>query len=265
MAYPHFGKWSGSNLRHRRVWLAVLLVALAAAMFAGVMENVMASGPLVQTDASVYNWLQRLRTPATDVLMVTVTEFGDTLVVTLVTGALVAWMAIQRAWRSGVYLAVAVGGASLFNTGIKLLVQRPRPVPDLYAGWSAFSFPSGHATVNAALYGFLGFLLVRRLLPAGQVAVGVALLAFVAAVAFSRLYLGAHWMSDVEGSLVFALAWTGLLAASHAARQSPDLDPRALALVAGIALALAGGFNAWHRHVPDMQRYGARPILLPAS
>ena len=265
MAYPHFGKWPAFNLQHRRALLLLLLGALAAAVFAGVMEDVMARDPLVQWDVTVYNWLQRLRTPVTDVVIVTVTEFGDTLVVTLVTGALVAWLAIHRAWRSALYLAGAVGGASLFNTGIKLWVQRPRPVPDLYAGWSAFSFPSGHATVNAALYGFLGLLLARHLPSAGRVWVGLAVLAFVAAVTFSRLYLGAHWMSDVEGSLVFALAWTVLLAASHGAGPSPNLDPRALALVAGIALALAGGVNVWHRHGIDMQRYGARAVLLPAS
>ena len=265
MAALQSGKSWRALLWRRHVLIIALCVLLPAGLFAAVMENVLNGDDLAQADARAYNFLQQLRTPATDGLMVAVTELGDTLVVTLVTLSLMGWLVLKRAWQTTLHLGVAVGGASAFNTGIKLLAQRARPVPDLYAGWSAFSFPSGHATVNAVLYGFLGFLVARHLRTAGRAAVAGAGLAFVGAVVFSRLYLGAHWLSDVAGSLAFALAWTVALAASYEARLSPDFNPRGLALVAAIVLALAGGFNVWHRHGMDMQRYGARPLALQAS
>lgn len=262
MAALQFGKAWRALLWQRRVLIIALCVLLPAGLFAAVMENVVNGDDLAQVDARAYAALQRLRTPATEWLMVAATELGDTLVVTLVTLALIGWLVLQRAWQTVVHLGVAVGGASGFNTGIKLLAQRARPVPDLYGGWSAFSFPSGHATVNAVLYGFVGFIVARHLRTIGRVAVAAAGLAFVGTVVFSRLYLGAHWLSDVAGSLAFALAWTIALGASHAVRRAPDFNPRALALVAVTALALAGGFNVWHRHGLDMQRYGARALTV---
>lgn len=242
-----------SVLRHGRllVWLACICLAV------GVIGYVSAAGPVVRADKAIFDALQHLRGPAADTLMVAVTELGDTLVVTCITLALIAWLGAQRAWSAAIYLGAAVGGASLLNTSIKVFAQRARPVADLYTGWSAFSFPSGHATVNTVLYGFLGFLLARQLRPAGRVAVGLVLLAFVAAVIFSRLYLGAHWFSDVAASLLVAVPWTILLATSYASRQRPMLNLRAVVLVACVTLALAGGLHIWQRHALDMARYGA--------
>ena len=241
-----------------RFWLACVWLTI------GVTGFVIATGPMVRADKTIFDALQRLRGPEADTLMVAVTELGDTFVVTCVTLALMAWFGAQRAsfgaqraWPTAMYLGAAVGGASLLNTAIKVFAQRARPVADLYTGWSAFSFPSGHATVNAVLYGFLGFLLARQLRPAGRVAVGLVLLAFVAAVIFSRLYLGAHWFSDVAGSLLVAVPWTILLATSYASRQRPMLNLRAVVLVACVMLALAGGLHIWQRHALDMARYGA--------
>ena len=263
MAALQFGKAWHALARHRHAMIVAVCVLIAAGLFAAVMENVVHGDALAKADVQAYNFLQQFRTPGTDRLMVAMTELGDTLVVTLVTVSAAAWLAVKRAWQTALHLGVAVGGASAFNTAIKLLTQRARPVPDLYGSWSAFSFPSGHATVNAVLYGFLGFLVARHMRTAGRAGVAAAGLAWIGAVVLSRLYLGAHWLSDVAGSLAFALAWTVALGASHVARRSQAFNPRALAVVAGITLALAGGFNVWHRHELDMQRYGARPEILP--
>lgn len=214
-------------------------------------------GPAVRVDTTIFELLQRLRGPEADRLMVTITELGDTFVVTCVTLVLMAWLATRQASRAAVYLGAAVGGASVLNTAVKLVAQRARPVADLYTGWSAYSFPSGHATVNAVLYGFLGFLLARHLRPAGRFALGLVLLALVGAIIVSRLYLGAHWFSDVAGSLFVAIPWTMLLASRYASGYQPELDVRTLLLVACGALALTGGVHIWQRHGMDMQRYGA--------
>ena len=56
---------------------------------------------------------------------------------------------------------MAIVGATLLNTAIKVALHRPRPGNPLYEGWSAFSFPSGHSTVNVVLYGFLALLIVQ--------------------------------------------------------------------------------------------------------
>ena len=238
-----------------------LLAALglgAAWAFASVFEDVVSGDPLTQADRAVFAALQALRTPELDTVMIAVTELGDTTVVTAIALAVGLWLLARRAWRAAAYWAAAVGVASLLNTGVKVLVHRARPVEDLYTGWSAFSFPSGHSTVNAALYGFLAILLAREIRPAARIPVVAVLLTFPLLIAFSRVYLGAHWFSDVAGGLAFAAAWVlvlGVALVHHGARPA---GPRGLAAIAGVALVVAGGTNIGMRHTADMTRYAVR-------
>jgi undecaprenyl-diphosphatase len=240
----------------------------AAWLFIGVLEDVVNRDPLVRMDLAVYNLLQSLRSPTTDAVMIAITELGDTFTVTLITIAVLGWLLIRRAWRAALYWAAAVGIASALNTGVKVLVHRARPEEGLYTGWSAFSFPSGHSTVNMVLYAFLGFLVARELRPAWRIpTVGLAL-SIAAAVAFSRLYLGAHWFSDVVGGLAFATVWTVLLGLAYIHHHPPKLNPKALSFVACAALVVFGGFNVARRHAVDVERYAVReeaPVLSTAA
>ncbi|MDR6759273.1 membrane protein DedA with SNARE-associated domain [Mycoplana sp. BE70] len=128
--------------------LALLIAILigAAWLFFGIAEDVITGDPLIVFDKSVFDFLQGLRTRAADAVMIGVTELGDTTVVLAVSAAVLVLLAAQRSWRTAAYFLGAVGGASIFNTAIKVAVHRARPSLDLYAGWSNFSFPSGHST-----------------------------------------------------------------------------------------------------------------------
>ena len=237
--------------------LAMVLVG-AAWLFFGILEDVVSGDPLVQTDASIYSALQDLRTRAGDTVMITITEFGDTFVVTAVTVAVFLWLAWKRAWRTGAYWLAAVAGASLLNTVIKVALHRARPGDLLYTGWSVFSFPSGHSTVNIVLYGFLAFLIARELSPAWRlpIAVGATLLTFL--IAFSRLYLGAHWFSDVAGGLAFGTVWLTALGFSYLRKPAERVGASGLLIVGCATLALAGGVNVYRHHAFDVGRYAVR-------
>ncbi len=249
--------------------LAVLALVLvgAAWLFLGILENVASGDPLVAFDASIYHALQNLRTPPGDAAMIVFTELGDTAVVIVVTGVVFLWFAGKRAWRTAFYWLAAIAGASALNTAIKVALHRPRPGEQLYDGWSAFSFPSGHSTVNIVLYGFLAFLIGRELRPAGRlpVALGAALLVLL--IAFSRLYLGAHWLSDVIGGLAFGAAWLAALGISYLRKSPKPIGPVGLIVVVGTALAVAGAANVARRHALDVERYAANAATpsMPAA
>lgn len=187
--------------------------------------------------------------------MIAITELGDTVVVIAVTIIVFLWLAWKRAWRTAVYWLAAIAGASVLNTAIKVAMHRARPDELLYSGWSAFSFPSGHSTINMVLYGFLAFLVARELRPAlrAPVALGAATLVFL--IAFSRLYLGAHWLSDVLGGLAFGSAWLALLGLFYLRRQTDSIGPAKLLSVGCVALVLVGGFHVYRNHAMDTQRY----------
>ncbi len=244
--------------------LALVLIA-AAWIFLDIAEDVMEGDPLVVLDMTVYTALQAGRTSWLDTVLIAVTECGDTAVVGWVTFCVVLGLAQQRAWRSAGYWLAAVGVGSVLNTVIKVTLHRARPA-ELYApGWSAFSFPSGHSTVNLVLWGFLAVMLYRGLKPAGRIVLIAAAAVWVAAIAFSRLYLGAHWLSDVGGGLAFGGAWVAGLGLLYQ-RGRHDITKNGRVLwIAVLALVVGGAVEiAWH-HKTDTERYMNRVVETKSS
>ncbi len=228
-------------------------------LFAGILEDVVSGDPLVRLDSSVFHLLQTLRTTWSDQLMIRLTELGDSAVTVTLTGAVLVWLLWRRAWSSAAYWVGAVGCSALATLVLKLALHRPRPVTGLYHGWSAFSFPSGHTVVNATLYGFLAFLIAREVRSIGRaISVAGALLVAVA-IAFSRLYLGAHWLSDVAAGLAFAVAWVTILAIAYNRHQRPSLPPLQLVAVVLVTLVIAGGIHTALRYPRDLARYAQQP------
>lgn len=145
--------------------------------------------------------------PALDLVMQWVSRLSGGLtwyiVPPILAGGIVVWLVLGRFEAA---LVVACGPISLLNSALKLAVDRPRPAPDLVrvvgtAGQS--SFPSGHAFLAILFWGFLGYLacthLKARHLKALALLVSAAMLLLVGV---SRVYLGAHWPSDVLGGYV---------------------------------------------------------------
>jgi len=237
--------------------LAALLMG-ATWLFLGVLEDVISGDPLVRVDLGLYHLMQYLRTPWGDRIMVFVTELGDGSVIALVAVAVLAWLLWLRKWRVAGYWAAAVFFGQLAAAIFKITLQRPRPLADLYHGFSTYSFPSGHAVMSTVVYGFLAVLIARQLPRSRRWMVyGMAAL-LVSAIALSRLYLGAHWLSDVLGGLGLGLAWVSLLGIAYY-RHSPQVSlPRSLPVVALLALVLAATWHVTGRYSTDLERYAPR-------
>jgi undecaprenyl-diphosphatase len=238
--------------------LAILLILGGWGFFA-ILEDVIAGDALVRADASIFNALQALRTPWGDMAMVAITELGDARVTVPVIIAGVGWLAWRRAWIDAAYLAGAVIIAQAVAAAIKIALHTPRPIPELYDGWSAFSFPSGHATVNAVVYGFLAVMTMRGNGPILRSAIAAACTLLVGLIALSRLYLGAHWFTDVAGGLGFGIAWVGLLGIAYVRhRPAGGLSRGLLPAVAGV-LIVAGIVNVTFFHSRDLASYQPVP------
>ncbi|HWK66628.1 MAG TPA: VTT domain-containing protein [Rhizobiaceae bacterium] len=241
----------------RALAMLLIIVVCAAWLFTAILRDVVRGDPLVLVDDAIYLALQELRSPPGDAIMIAITELGDTAVVVAVTSAVFLWLVWTRAWRTASYWLLAVAGASAINTAIKVALHRARPVELHYTGWSAFSFPSGHSTVNWVLYGFFTFLVVRGLAPVWRLPIALISASLGLLIAFSRLYLGAHWFSDATGGLAFGSAWIALLALFYLRRPAEPFRSGRLLAVGCAALVLAGGLNIYGNHARDTERYAA--------
>jgi membrane-associated phospholipid phosphatase len=172
-----------------------------------------AAGELSTLDRAITVAAATGRTPFLSALALNLSALGSAPVVTL--AALGAAAYAVAAGRPRLVLAVAwTPLVFLTNELLKLLVHHPRPTVAMIALPPSYSFPSGHAAASAALYLTLAFLAtaVERRAGARRLLIGMGL-GMALLVAWSRVYLGVHYFSDVCGGLLLGTA--GALVASR--------------------------------------------------
>jgi undecaprenyl-diphosphatase len=218
---------------------ARLAVLLAVLLLAGVvLAAVVSTAGVLPADVAIARELQETRTidAVLTPLMVLVSAPGyDPWTIILWSGA-VLFLLLRRAWVAAVLVALTALAAGLAEL-VKVIVARPRPTSDLvevYRSVSGYSFPSGHVVHYVAFYGVLGYLAWRRLggspPPAAGVRLALQLLfgvccALVVLVGPSRVFLGAHWPSDViAGYLLGGVCLVLLVAIEEHVNRPPPCD-----------------------------------------
>lgn len=200
-----------------RITLLALAVTLLAIPFGYLLEQVTTHGALVRIDTSAARSLHGhvVGHPLVIRLLEVVSFLGSPVWFYLLVPAVAIFWFLRRQIRLVVFLLVTtiVGGA--IDTAVKLAVHRTRPVlSDPIVTAHGKSFPSGHTMSTTYAYGAIVLTLLPYVSRRWRPVVIAAYVAMVAAVAFSRLALGVHFLSDVLGGFVLGLAW---LAASTAA------------------------------------------------
>lgn len=195
----------GRPARLALVIACVLLVALLGL-------QVWTEGPVTRADAAVTTWLALHRDAALTRAMLLVSEAHETVKLLGVTGMVAAWLAIRREWRLAARLLVVPAGM-LLNFGLKHVFLRPRPqLEEPLVQIATLSFPSGHAVASTVLYGVLcSLVFAHTRSPAWRAAALVAALVLVLLVTFSRVYLGAHYLSDVVAGVAVGTLCLGVV------------------------------------------------------
>jgi undecaprenyl-diphosphatase len=150
---------------------------------------------------------------------------GLAVLLALALGGLV-W---RRRFGAAASLLLVVVGAQLLNNLLKLLFQRPRPsaVITMLPG-QTWSFPSGHAMVSLAFYGFLAYLGWRLLRGRRRLAWLTALTLAVLLIGLARIYLGVHYFTDVVAGYTAGFIWldTVILGGHLLERRATVRSPR---------------------------------------
>lgn len=154
------------------------------------------------------NLMFGIRTPFGLHIATWVTFLGNAATVIAIAGLIGALLIFSKSHRTYfIGLFTTLAGASASAYFLKEIVGRARPsglIPVISE--TDFSFPSGHATISIALYGFIAFLLCRLYPRYRWVVVAIASL-IILSIGFSRLYLGLHFPSDVIAGYVVGGFW----------------------------------------------------------
>lgn len=198
---------------HMTVGVALMLVAIV--VFHELAEAVMGAEQITVIDLQVANWFNQNAVPwITSCLLVITHIHGVIGAITL--ACLFAWyLHRQRAHYWLLTLVITMPGVMILNVLLKYVFGRARPSFEtpLLQALSTYSFPSGHTATATALYGILGAYLVCQVQP-GQwsrraaIVVGAFLMAVL--VGFSRIYLGAHYLSDVLAAMAESYGWLAI-------------------------------------------------------
>jgi membrane-associated phospholipid phosphatase len=196
--------------------------------------------PLAGPDHEVAGWFHAHLTRTFVSVLRAFTEFGSSEWIGVVLFFMVLYFVWKRYWPSLVMLVVAVPGGMLLNELVKVAVHRHRPFVDgWFVDWSGYSFASGHTIGATLLYGQLALFILpamkarhwRRLTVASAILL-------IALVGFSRIALGAHFLTDVLAAIVFGVLWLAFcLIAGKPLRRSVVLTPD-VPLVSEAALVL---------------------------
>ena len=206
--------------RHIVIWcLAGYFLALGAGVaFAIALQNAGTWLDGLAWEHDVLNAVNGLRMPAViDWMLLVLPWFGTNI--TLLPAIIIAAIWLRRRGRSmlALHLLVMQAGAFTMNPLLKDFFDRPRPALWEMRGQFAWaSYPSGHAIAGVASLFTIAILLRRELGWGWPFPAAIALLVFTA---YSRLYLGVHWPTDVIGGLIMGAIW---LAATMIAFRATD-------------------------------------------
>jgi len=106
---------------------------------------------------------------------------------------------------------LSTAGGALTGSIIKYLVDRPRPTSALVqvsVFFSDKSYPSNHVLIFTVFFGFLLYLLLKSSkLSFNSIILSIIFIMCIGSIGISRIYLGAHWPSDVVGGYLFGIIW----------------------------------------------------------
>lgn len=192
--------------------IGALVLIASAWLFGGTTEDVIHGDPLAVIDVRISEWLHARKAPPLTTAMLIITQLGGTLFVSCASLLVAVSLLWRRHWYDFLTLLLAVPGGMLLNVLLKIAFHRQRPIfnePTL--SLSSYSFPSGHTMAATVFYGTLAAFAVRGFRDWRWRVQAVLLAALmIILVGFSRIYLGAHYLSDVLAASAEGLAWLAL-------------------------------------------------------
>lgn len=192
--WQKYGKW--------------IILGICIAIFLLFVHQIGHDDPL-WVDKYIYQALQSIMNEQTTRVFKLLTRFGN-LEAFVIIGLITCY--VVRNNHNRLLIVANLGIIFVFNFLLKIIFSRPRPLDIALIKESGFSFPSGHAMVSVAFYGFLIYL-INQSHQKNWIKIGltIVLSCIIICVGISRIYLGVHYASDVIAGATLSLAYVIVL------------------------------------------------------
>lgn len=202
-------------------------IALGLIGFLSLADAVSERETLVHVDLALATSLHASASPASLEVFGVFTVFGSGIGIALI-GVAVGFVLLRKGRRLlALGWTIALVGVGVLNFALKAAFARPRPVLETGLTFHGWSFPSGHSMgtwVTAGMLVYLGLLFFRS--PSTRLTIAAAAVVWSVAMGFSRLILGAHYLSDVLGGFAAGTVWLGAcISGLEVARRRPINGP----------------------------------------
>lgn len=248
---------------HGQLNLAIYFI-IASALFLSLVIYVKSVGAAnIMVNDAIFHLFRGIRSKSTDQLMLYITLLGQKQVVLPIVLVIFAWLIIWKRWRTAFHaLGLAVLGAgSVFV--MKHLIKAPRPW-GIFQSPETYSMPSGHATLSMIFFMGLAFMVAQSIRNHKHrwpvYTIGILL---TIAVGISRVYLGAHWFTDVLASWFLSAAILIIVIISYQQKSEKPVYPTGILLITVITLAISVLFFA-HRNL-DPLKINYAPVNRPMT
>ncbi|WP_175538904.1 phosphatase PAP2 family protein [Mucilaginibacter polytrichastri] len=191
----------------RKKIMAVVLVLICVGFLA--LSLFVKYSPVNILDERFSKDVQQYQNPVLDTAMEIISWFGyfpgSIIMVVLATGIFL----LLKYKREALFM-LSTAFAGVVSTIFKIIVNRPRPSEPLvhvFKKASQQSFPSGHVLFYIVYFGFLTMLMIQlKDLPKSiRIIIGSFSVFLIFSIPFSRIYLGAHWFTDVVGGVLIGI------------------------------------------------------------
>jgi len=200
------GRFDPSRFEGLPLTLLCLATGFSVLLLGGLIQDLLASDPIVAADQRLAMLILAFRTPVLLSVFLKVTLLGNWQIILGGAILLSVYLFVERKRDFLLPFWIALGGCGFFTTGGKWLFHRQRPFD--MTSLMEFSFPSGHSAYTACFYGFLAYFLIRQAKSRSRKVDLIFLWGLiVSAVAFSRLYIGVHYLSDILAGGLLGLSW----------------------------------------------------------
>ncbi|MCB1857551.1 MAG: VTT domain-containing protein [Gammaproteobacteria bacterium] len=233
--------------------LATLLV-FASALFTLIVGWGLHSGETSSVNYLVHEGLQTLRTPWTDHLFVFVSSLADLETIAALWIS-IGLLLLGRGRRHTLVYWMAAAGFAVLAGPLLVYLQPPRP--DLLSAQdTAISTLFGDHTLWATvIYGFASVMIARSMPPPRRWIPYTVAGLLIGGIAFSRLYLGVNWLSDVLGSFTLGLIWISALGIAYSRHTEPESNLWPLTSTAALAVTAMLAIHGLLLHATRFETY----------